>query len=432
MGSLPVGSLESIRSTNVDKYSEWYGTVLFVFVLVAVALLGTGRLELLSSGVSISAWSVSRTTFFLWLLWKLTIAIRARRGQINLFKYAIPFSLLLFFFVVAVSLLPDFHGAGDFRYFFFGCAHSLMIMDLFENKRRGYLLLLLLGLLPGFLVLRGISHDPSVLILDQMRRFGFPLDHPNTAGYLFSMSIPIAVSLSLTEKEPLRGLALLSSGTQILGLVLSYSRGAWLGGIAAMIFLAVTQKSWKAVALIFIGLLLVLAFAKPLRDRMLTLANLQGDIAVSDRMGVMKDAVRLGEQHPILGIGYGRGRLKEALRDAYQGTANENNPIWHAHNVYVELFAETGVLGLGAFLWLLSRTGFEILRRARCERNESRIVLFGLAGAWIAAAVTGLGDVPFYHHETRIFFFTILGLAFCFSHRRADDDESESLFARLR
>ena len=190
MGSLPVGSLESIRSTNVDKYSEWYGRVLFVFVLVAVALL--------VAIPRISAWSVSRTTFFLWLLWKLAIAIRARRGQINLFKYAIPFSLLLFFFVVAVSLLPDFHGAGDFRYFFFGCAHSLMIMDLFENKRRGYLLYLLLGLLPGFLVLRGISHDPSVLILDQMRRFGFPLDHPNTAGYLFSMSIPIAVSLSLT------------------------------------------------------------------------------------------------------------------------------------------------------------------------------------------------------------------------------------------
>ncbi|HWX77711.1 MAG TPA: hypothetical protein VNY32_09540, partial [Candidatus Acidoferrales bacterium] len=108
----------------------------------------------------------------------------------------------------------------------------------------------------------------------------------------------------------------------------------------------------------------------------------------------------------------GRGRLKEALRQSYRGTANENSPIWHTHNVYVELFAETGIIGLAAFFWLLGCTGYLVLRRAYSEGRASRIILLGLAGSWIAAAITGFGDVPFYHHETRIFFFTLLGLAF--------------------
>jgi len=179
-----------------------------------------------------------------------------------------------------------------------------------------------------------------------------------------------------------------------------------------MIFLAMTWKRWKEVSCVLVGLLLICAFAGPLRDRLLTLLKPQADIAMNMRMEVMRGAVKLGAEHPILGIGYGRGRLKEALRHTYQGTANENSPIWHAHNVYVELFAETGILGLGAFLWLLGRTGYLILRRAYLEEHASRRVLLGLAGSWIAAAVTGLGDVPFYHHETRILFFTLLALAF--------------------
>jgi len=396
----------------MDRCIEWYGRGIFLSLFVAIALLGIGRVEF--DSISVSAWSVSRTTFFSWLLWKLLIAIRYHRWQTNLVKHPIPLSLLLFFIVVAITLLPDFHAANDFRYLFFGCAHAVMVMDLCENQKQGYWVVLLLGLMPGLLTLRGILYDPSVLSFDYMRRFGFPLDHPNTTGYLFSMSIPLALALILSETRALRALAILSCGAQLVGLVLTYSRGAWLGWAASMVFLAIAWRRWREVLSILVALVVVCALADPLRDRMLTLARPQADEAMNLRVRVMNDAFQLGKDNPVLGIGYGRGRLKEALRHAYQGTANENSPIWHAHNVYVELFAETGVLGLGAFLGLLGVTGFVILRRAHFQENSNRIVLLGLGGAWIAAAVTGLGDIPFYHHETRIFFFTILGLAFVF------------------
>jgi O-antigen ligase len=408
MSNLSVDALKYTGVPNVDRYLEWYGKGIFAFLLVSIALLGTGRLEFFS----VSAWSVSRTTFLSWLLWKLLSAIRYRRWPVNSLSHTIPFSLLLFFIAVTISLLPDFHASGDFRYFFFGCAHAVMVMDLFEDQRRGHWVYLCLALLPGIVTFRDILNDPSVLNLDLTRRLGYPLDHPNTAGYLFSMSIPLALALVVTEKGALRGLAVLSCAAQLVGLVLTYSRGAWLGWAASMIFLAVTWKRWKEASGILVAFVLVFAFAAPLRDRLLTLLKPQADIAINERMEVMGGAIKLGAEHPILGIGYGRGRLKEALRGAFRGTAIENSPIWHAHNVYVELFAETGVLGLGAFLWLLGCTGYLILRRAYSERHASRMILLGLAGSWIAAAITGFGDVPFYHHETRIFFFTILALAF--------------------
>jgi len=342
------------------------------------------------------------------------MTFRYKRWELKFFNEPIPFALLLFFFAVAISLLPDFHQPGDFRYFFFGCAHAVMMMDLCgDDERQNQRLLMLIGLAPALLVLRGIVHDPSTLSLDHMTRLGFPLDHPNTAGYVLSMSIPIAVGFAAARKGLAGGVSVFSAGIQAAGLFLTYSRGAWLGAFAALICLAAMTKSWKVVLCILIVVIVVFAFAKPLRDRVLTLASPQADMAMRDRMQVMKDAVQLGVQHPFFGIGYGRGRLKESLRNVYKDTANENNPIWHAHNVYVELFAETGIVGLGAFLWLIGRTAVVILRRAYAEENQKRLILFGLGAAWLAAAITGFGDIPFYHHETRIFFFTIIALGFC-------------------
>src|SRR5215813_1421422 len=75
MSNLAVDALKYARVPNVDRCLEWYGKGIFVFLLASIALLGTGRLEFLS----VSAWSVSRTTFLSWVLWKLLSAIRYRR-----------------------------------------------------------------------------------------------------------------------------------------------------------------------------------------------------------------------------------------------------------------------------------------------------------------------------------------------------------------
>jgi O-antigen ligase len=240
------------------------------------------------------------------------------------------------------------------------------------------------------------------------------MDHPNTAGYVLSMSIPLAAVLVLSETGWLWGLSAASCAVQVFGLILTYSRGAWLGWVGAMLFMVAVSKRWKAMLCILIVPLLLFIFVKPLRDRALTVANPAADPAISERVRLMTDALRLGAENPILGIGYGRGRLKEALRHEYQGTVNEKSPIWHAHNVYIELFAETGLVGLGAFLWLLGRTHCEIIRLYSKQRLAPTMIL-GLGAAWTAAAVTGLADVPFYHHETRIFFFSVVGMVFAAS-----------------
>src|SRR4030095_10329110 len=129
----------------------------------------------------------------------------------------IPIPLVLFFTSVTISLVPDFHQISDYRYFFLGSMHYLMILDFCSDQKRWRVIFNLLALLPGLLAVRGILYDPLVLELDQMRRFGYPLPHPNIAGYLFAMTLPLCLAIAVGERGRMRALSLLSGGAPWLG-----------------------------------------------------------------------------------------------------------------------------------------------------------------------------------------------------------------------
>jgi O-antigen ligase len=404
----------------MDKLIVWWGKGIFVALCVSIVLLGTGPIESSLPRVGVSAWSVSRTTFFLWLIWKLLIWGRYGSSQLGFRKHAVPIPLLLFFTFVTLSLFPDyFHRAADYRYFFFGSMHYLMIFDLCSDQRRWRLIFYLLALSPGLLAVRGILYDPLVLELDQMRRFAYPLPHPNIAGYLFAMTLPLCLAIAVGERGRMRALSLLSCGTQLLALTLTYSRGAWLGWCASIFSFGVMLKRWREVWVILTIVGLLLSFATALRERLFTLVRPQSDFSINERMQAMEAGLKLGLDHPVLGVGYGRGRLREGLTELERGGVLDIGHIAHTHNMYVELFAQTGLLGLGAFLWLLFQAVSQTLRNATRFENADRVFALGIAAAWIAFVVTGFGDVPLYHHEIRILFFTLLALTHLYSYPSA-------------
>ena len=391
--------------------ADRWGKGVFLFLLLSIFMLGVGRIELPFPGLRFSAWSVSRTAFVFWLIWKASSWIRHRSSLMEWPRKS-PITVPIFLILVTISLLPSFRNAGDYRYLVFGVLHYVMILDVFSTEKRIRALFLLLALPAGLLVVRGVLYDWSVLDLSQMVRFGYPLDHPNTAGYLFAMSIPLAIGVIATERGWLVSLATVSVGLQSLGLALTYSRGAWFGSAASILFYGFIAKKYKQVLFVIIVGSSVSFVIPSIQERLLSLANPQQDLAINDRMRFQTDSFAIGLEHPLLGIGYGRGRLKEALRETYKGTENENDPIWHAHNVYIDLFAGTGLLGLAAFLWLLIDCGWKMLREILQEHDPAkRMILISVLAALVALVITGLGDVPFYHHETRIYFFTLIALA---------------------
>jgi O-antigen ligase len=400
-----------LYAVNMVKFLSWWERGLIAALCLSIAMLGIGRIEFLSTDVSMSGWSVSRTTFFFWLAFKLVVVARGGWPRTGLSQWKPLMPLFWFFAAVTVSLLPDFRQAGDYRYFFFGCVHTVMLVDLFSGKQQQRWLPVLLGLLPLVLVVRGLTHDPSVFNLSLMYRFGYPLDHPNTAGYLFAMSVPLGVYVATTQAGWRCALSAFSCASQTFALVLTFSRGAWLGWTAAMLYLTVSLGKWKYLATLATLALACVLLSPSIQDRLASVTRPGDDLSIQERLQRLTSSLQLGMDHPVLGVGYGRGRLKESLPPYFKGTLLEGSPVLHTHNVYVELFAETGLVGLLAFLWLLGHTLLSLCRSARRRDGPERYLGFALTASWIAAMVSGLGDIPFFHHETRIFFFTLIALA---------------------
>ena len=406
------------------KLVDWWGNGVFFFVCFSIFMLGVGGIELPVPGLSFSAWSISRTAFIFWLIWKVLVWIRCGRDGLRL-QSKLPIPPFVFIAVVTVSLVPTFSNSGDYRYFLFGALHFLIVFDLFAADR-GKRLFVLIALVPGLLFVRGVLYAPSILDLSQMVRFGYPLDHPNTAGYLFAMSIPVAIGTILGETARLRVLGGFSLALQALGLILTYSRTAWLGSLASVLCYGLAVRRYKEILFPLAIASFVLFFVPPVQERLSTLINPREDEAISERIQILKDSLTVGFKHPILGIGYGRGRLKQALAELNRGTEKESIPMVHAHNLYAELFAGTGLLGLAAFLWLLGDCLYKLARKALYETaTADRFIEVSILTSLIAFSITGLGDVPFHHHETRIYFFTLVALTYIRVRKR--DSEVRNL-----
>ncbi len=391
--------------------AAWWEQIVFFFGCIAIGFLGVGRVEISVLHLRLSSWSVSRTVFFFWLIWKLLLWIRYGWTALEWRRIALPRPLIFFFIFVTASLFPYFRQSGDYRYLFFAFFHYIVVADLFSRGRRPTLLLFFLGIMPGFLLVRGIISDPSVLTLSRVVRFGYPLDHPNTAGYLFSMSIPLSLAVIANWKGWIRGLSYFSLGAQLTGLVLTYSRGAWLGSLVSLLSLVLVERRLIKVV-VFSGLVVLLGLLvlHPVRDRLVSLLDVTQDPDVVWRMDVMVNTISVGMERPFFGAGYGREHLRSTLAQKYPDFFQQRF-IPHSHNMYAELLGGAGFLGLGTFLWLLVATLVHLFHVAmREEIKERKILLCCMAVSLLAFMVSGLGDVPFYHHETRIFFFTLLAL----------------------
>jgi O-antigen ligase len=84
-------------------------------------------------------------------------------------------------------------------------------------------------------------------------------------------------------------------------------------------------------------------------------------------------------------------------------------PLGHAHNIYLNLAAETGLIGLGLYLllWIcLFGLTFRTIRRAQ---GFERAIALGLLGTWVHLSTHMLVD-NLYVNNTHLLIGALLGL----------------------
>jgi len=262
-----------------------------------------------------------------------------------------------------------------------------------------------------------------------MRAYG-TFEQPNPYGGYLGLILPLAVAIALyAPHRQARLLAGVASGTLAFGLLVSLSRGAWLGAFVAVsvVLLAESQRNRvRAAALAYGGMaagLTALVFGwipQAILDRVETVVTYGPRVlqalrdgpnpanwAILERVSQWYAGWQMFTHHPLLGVGIGN------YPKAYEEFALPGWPtgIGHAHNYYLNLAAEGGLLTFLAFLLLVIALLRLAVRRWQTASDPwSRTLALGLLGTMAAFATHSLFDSLFVHGIGMLlgFFFGLL------------------------
>jgi O-antigen ligase len=275
--------------------------------------------------------------------------------------------LILLQIILRSSAYPHDTISGALLYCAYGmlCFLARQVLLRSSQARKLAMVLVVYGfVLAALALLQGIAPNGKLLWVRQPRLggwiYGSYVNHNHYAG-LMELLVPIPLVLTFTRlaEERERIAAGIAAAVMTGTIFLSGSRGGMLAMVVEFAILAVLLTREKkhvrlaigvgAFALVLVVLLTWLG-GKELTARVSSISTeARTEISGGMRLSIDRDAIRMFRNKPVLGWGLGTfPTVYPQFRSFYT-----NFFVNQAHNDYLQLLSEMGVLGFAAMLWFL-------------------------------------------------------------------------------
>jgi len=238
----------------------------------------------------------------------------------------------------------------------------------------------------------------------------------NVLGIYLSAFAPLIFGLNLYYFKNKQKLTFtLVSLIALIGIILTYSRPTLLAIYVVLFFLGAARKDKILISLLIIFTLLspfllpksVKKWAKDVEYNPLRF------MCNDDRIAVYRNSFNMIKDHPFIGLGantYMKNYKKYREPVEYRNVGTKD--YMYAHNNFLHMAAEIGLIGLGFFIWLLYKLFMECRNIYRKLGDDYlKIVLLSLSACLIAFLVNGLTESSLYYSRVAIIFWYIMGLA---------------------
>lgn len=196
--------------------------------------------------------------------------------------------------------------------------------------------------------------------------------NPNDLALNMVTFLPAAIVFAMSSRHSMmtRGIAAFMAVMMMATVIFTKSRGGLLGMLAAIAVLIVMARGWTRRTLAVLAILGTVAVAPMLPnsfwDRMTTIFDDVQDKKLTgsreERQLAMTDGINVFLEYPITGVGAGQFK---------NYNPPERKTRWlEAHNVLIQVAAETGLFGLLAFLYLVFRAASAALATRRLMRDR--------------------------------------------------------------
>jgi putative inorganic carbon (HCO3(-)) transporter len=230
--------------------------------------------------------------------------------------------------------------------------------------------------------------------------------NPNAYGaYLILIIFPV-IMLSIYEKNKNKKMIyLFLSMLLITNLLMTFSRNALLGFGLGVIVLGLIYS----VKLIFAlgGFSILMFFIPSVSQRVIDITSLSQN---ESRIKLWKTAIMMIREHPIIGVGNGNFvtryneyviKYKELKYQSYQ-----NYP---AHNSYLKVQSELGIIGIASFLGVVAITIFRVKKLYSTTTDKFHKPFYmGVMASMIAFLFMNVSDNLFFVPKATTYFWFLL------------------------
>lgn len=332
--------------------------------------------------------------------------------------------VVLFALVFLISSLTSFARSSSIKIFM---VYSVFMMGYFvitntvKNKKSLYLMLSIMTISAVLVALYGIyqhvfgfaegtTWTDTEMFTDIQTRVVSTFGNPNVLGEYLLLMIP-AVCAFVWNAPKIGNRVVNIVPLALLGLcmIFTYSRGNWLGLIAAaVLFVSFYDRK-------FIWLGIVLALLSPLFmpqsivNRFLSIGDVS-DTSTSYRVYIWFGTIKMLKDYWFCGIGPGT----EAFNMIYPHYAYASIVAPHSHNLYLQIIAENGILGIivfAAMLIVLFKDAVSAVTGAK--KSYAKACCTALAAGLAGYLVQGAFDNVWYNNRIVMMFFMFLALLEC-------------------
>ena len=242
-------------------------------------------------------------------------------------------------------------------------------------------------------------------------------DNPNAFAQMLICFLPLVLALVICSKKWYSKVA--AFGIFCLGggaLLMTYGRASWIGLAFAIVVFVFLWRPRLIPVLVLLAVACIPFLPDTILNRILTITNLN-DSSTSGRFPLYEAALNLIEVRPVSGAGLGTSAVQQFIKD--NNLYHARAPFVHAHNIYLQVWLETGLFGvitfLGTMLW-----GYKSAAAAVKNTSSSAVRVITLAGASAVAGACVCGMADYLWNYPRVmcafwflFAITLSGIKVC-------------------
>lgn len=338
-------------------------------------------------------------------------------------------ALVLFLAVLFVTSLFSFARTKSLvvwaMYFVF-ITFYFAIINTIKTKEQLYGLLRLFVISGALVALYGVMQyvfgwtttnawiDEEMFEEETMRVYS-TLANPNVLGEYLLLVLPVSIVMFLKDKAKSlsKWVYLAVTGIVFLCLILTQSRGCWLGFmVSAVIFITFYEGRWWALVPLA---LCAMPFVLPqtVIERLLSIGDM-GDSSTSYRVFIWMGAMGIVRNYFMGGIGMGEA----AFAEVYPLFSYNAIVAPHAHNTYLQLLVEGGIPTLFVFIAVLAvffkntHNGYRLCQK----KSYDGAMILGLASGVAGFLFQSLFDYTFYNYRVMAVFFMVIAITIALAH----------------